>query len=239
MYKNIKIFTLATNNYKDFCADFLFGFSNYFLPHINKQFIIFTDNVNHNSFQKNNITTSFIDHEPWPMITLKRYENINKFKDQIAEDDLCIFADIDLMPVAEIDSLTVKKYFGVEHPGNYYVNNLQSLETNSNSTAYVNINTLPLNYKYIQGCLWGGVGNYFTKMVSILQKNTEHDLNNNIIAKWHDESHLNKFCIDNFKDFKILPPSCAYPETWSLQIPKYIIHKDKNMKEYPRFQGGK
>ncbi len=239
MYKNIKIFSLATKNYKDFCTNFLFGFNNYFLPEANKEFIIFTDDINYHSLQKENITTSFIEHEAWPMITLKRYGNINKFKDRIAEDDLCIFADIDLMPVATIDSLTVNRYFGVEHPGNYYVNNIDSLETNTNSTAYVNIHNLPINYKYIQGCLWGGIGKDFINMIILLKENTEKDLNNNIIAKWHDESHLNKFCIDNFKDFKILPPSCSYPETWSLPIPKYIIHKDKNMEQYPRFEGSK
>jgi hypothetical protein len=238
MYRNIKIFSLATNNYKNFCTDFLFGFNNYFLPEAGKEFIIFTDDINYHSLQKENITTSFIEHEAWPMITLKRYGHINKFKDRITEDDLCIFADIDLMPVATINSLTVNRYFGVEHPGNYYINNIQSLETNTNSTAYVNINTLPLNYKYIQGCLWGGIGKDFINMISVLQKSTEQDLMNNVIAKWHDESHLNKFCIDNIQDFKFLPSSYAYPETWSLQIPKYIIHKDKNMEEYPRFQGG-
>lgn len=238
MYNNIKIFSLATNNYKNFSDNFLFGFNNFFLPHKNKEFIIFTDDIKYGSFQKSYITTSFINHENWPMITLKRYEYISQFKDKIANDDLCIFADIDLMPVSEIDSLTVNKYFGVEHPGNYYVNNTQSLETNFNSTAYVNINNLPVNYKYIQGCLWGAIGQNFIDMISILKENTEKDLKNNIIAKWHDESHLNKFCIENINEFKILPASCAYPENWTLNIPKYIIHKDKNMQEYPRFQGG-
>lgn len=236
MYNNIKIFSLATNNYKNFCTNFLFGFTNYFLPQVNKEFIIFTDDINYPSLQKEYITTSFIEHEAWPMITLKRYDNISKFEDKIAKDDLCIFADIDLMPVAEIGSLAVNKYFGVEHPGNHYVNNINSLETNTKSAAYVNINNLPINYKYIQGCLWGGIGQDFIHMVSLLKNNTEEDLKNKIIAKWHDESHLNKFYIDNINEFKILPASCAYPENWELNIPKHIIHKDKNMNEYPRYQ---
>jgi hypothetical protein len=74
-------------------------------------------------------------------------------------------------------------------------------------------------------------------MIGILQGNVRVDLFNGIIARWHDESHLNKFCIDNFSDFEILSSSYAYPENWQLPIQKIIIHKDKNMEKFPRFEG--
>jgi hypothetical protein len=35
----------------------------------------------------------------------------------------------------------------------------------------------------------------------------------------------------------ILHSGFAYPETWNLTVPCFVIHKDKNMIEYPRFSG--
>jgi hypothetical protein len=43
--------------------------------------------------------------------------------------------------------------------------------------------------------------------------------------------------VDNVKDAIILSPSMAYPEHWNLPVNKLVIHKDKNMVDYPRFKG--
>ena len=234
---NIKIFTLSTNNYKNFNETFLNSFNNLFLPESKKEFIIFTDETDNKIFNNFNVRPFHINHESWPMITLKRYDSISRILNLVGDEDLCLFADIDLEIVNTINYFPVKKYFGVHHPGNFLVNNLSSLEDNKNSTAFVDKNTLPKEYNYIQGCLWGGIGKNFINMVLNLKENTEKDFANNIVAKWHDESHLNRFCISNFKDFNIFSSSYAYPEKWDLQIEKIILHKDKNLKEYPRFQG--
>jgi hypothetical protein len=74
-------------------------------------------------------------------------------------------------------------------------------------------------------------------MVNTMKNNINTDLSKNLIAIWHDESHLNKFMVDNVKDAIILSPSMAYPEHWNLPVNKLVIHKDKNMVDYPRFKG--
>lgn len=237
MFNRIKIFTIATNNYNVFVKPFLESFQKYFLPYLDKEFIIFTDNYFNKDFKGYSVSPYVINHEKWPFITLKRYECIDSFKHYIKKDDLCIFADIDLEVVKEISEFNVKNFFGVSHPGNYYVDNIQSLETNPLSKAYVDPAIIPPNYKYIQGCLWGGLGNEFIYMVNSLKYNTQDDLQNNIVAKWHDESHLNKFYIKHYENFDIKPSSFAYPENWNLPIDKIIIHKDKDTNEYPRFAG--
>jgi hypothetical protein len=236
-FNQVKIFTIATNNYNSFVKPFLESFQKYFLPSFKKEFIIFTDNNLNKDFEDYSVTPLYINHEQWPFITLKRYECIDSFRSSIKEDDLCIFADIDLEVINIISEFNVKHFFGVNHPGNYYVDNRQSLETNSLSKAYVDKSTIPYDYKYIQGCLWGGLGNEFIYMVNTLKYNTQEDLQNNIVAKWHDESHLNKFYIKHYENFDIKSSSYAYPENWNLMIPKFIIHKDKNVKDYPRFEG--
>lgn len=237
MFNSIKIFTLSTNNYVEFNDAFLKSFSNLFIPSMNKQFYIFTDYTDNPLYSNFNVKSFYINHENWPMITLKRYHCMNLISNEIKDDDLCIFADIDLEIIKTIEHLNINSFFGVEHPGNRLVNNNDSLEDNPHSLAFADKHNLPNNYKYIQGCLWGGIGQNFVKMITTLKNNTEKDFINGIVAKWHDESHLNRFCISNINNFEILSPSYAYPENWNLPMEKIIIHKDKNMNKYPRFQG--
>lgn len=235
---NIKIFTIATNNYKNFLNSFLNSFGSLFLPNYEKEFHVFIDDINYIS-DSEYLFKYKVKHEKWPFITLNRYKFISELAPKIENDDLCIFADIDLEIVRPIDTFHVDKLFGVNHPGNYYVDNIISLEDNPNSLAYVDKSKLPDDYQYIQGCFWGGTGECFLKLINCLYNNTRLDYENNVVAKWHDESHLNKYLIENFNDFTILPSSFAFPQNWSLNIPKFIIHKDKNMSEYPRFEGSK
>lgn len=237
MFNNVKIFSISTNNYRNFTKEFLDSFNNLFLPNLKKEFFLFTDYIDNPIYNDFCIYPMYMNHEKWPMITLKRYHAIYNLSDRIKENDLCIFADIDLKVVKSIEYLDIEAFFGVHHPGNYYINNIESLESNIESLAFVDRHKIPKEYKYIQGCLWGGVGHNFINMIKTLKENTEKDFVNGIVAKWHDESHLNKFCIDNFYEFKFLSSSYAYPEKWDLPIDKIIIHKDKNMQEYPRFEG--
>ena len=128
-----------------------------------------------------------------------------------------------------------KKYYAVCHPSVVSNLNFWPVETNSNSTAYI-----PERHRcvYVQGCVWGAKGSHIEYMVNLMKNNINIDLQNNIIAIWHDESHLNKFIVDHRTEVAILSPSMAYPEMWNLPVNKLMIHKDKNMVEYPRFKGG-
>ena len=76
-------------------------------------------------------------------------------------------------------------------------------------------------------------------MIKLLENNVNIDLEKDIIAAWHDESHVNRFFSDNEEKVFTLSPGFAYPEMWNMPVPKAIIHKDKNMEEFPRFRGAK
>ena len=59
-----------------------------------------------------------------------------------------------------------------------------------------------------------------------LRNNINLDLKNNVISKWHDESHLNRYFL-NYPP-KVLDPSYSNPEAFYIPFSKKIIQIDKN-----------
>jgi hypothetical protein len=72
----------------------------------------------------------------------------------------------------------------------------------------------------------GGRSFYYRELIKTLKENIDIDLQNGIIAIWHDESHLNRYMLD--KSPKILTPSYGYPDGSEFQFEKKIIILDKN-----------
>jgi hypothetical protein len=67
-----------------------------------------------------------------------------------------------------------------------------------------------------------------------LKKNVKTDLENNIIAVWHDESHLNAYFAEHKDDVRVFGPEYAYPEVFAQYCdfkPK-IVHLAKNNSQY-------
>jgi hypothetical protein len=87
---------------------------------------------------------------------------------------------------------------------------------------------------YFQGCFWGGKVPKILEMIDDLQKKVNQDINNNVIAIWHDESHLNRYFAEHQSEVKIFGPEYAYPEVFSEYCnfnPK-IIHLAKDNSKY-------
>ena len=78
------------------------------------------------------------------------------------------------------------------------------------SEAYVDIN----GEMYWQGCLWGGQGKQVIQLCETLASRVDKDLKKDVIAEWHDESHLNKFFIENQERVYSLGPEYAFPEAY-------------------------
>jgi hypothetical protein len=67
-------------------------------------------------------------------------------------------------------------------------NGIGAWETNKKSLAYT---PRKLRKTYVHGAIWFGKRDAFIHMCGILSKRTQLDLERSVIAKWHDESHLN------------------------------------------------
>lgn len=226
------LLTIATNNYKVLLSDLIKSIDDNILS--KSDIFIFSDE---NLFysEKHTIIFNKIEHEPWPFITLRRFEFFSSILERLEEYDSIIYIDCDMIISKQIESFPNTDFFAVSHPANSQNSNFWPTEKNPKSTAYL---PLKKNIPYVQGCLWGGSRDSIIKLITELNQNIMADLNNDIIASWHDESHLNKF-LSNVEEDKItiLHSGYAYPECWTLNNEKIIIHKDKNMIQYPRFEG--
>lgn len=241
----VGIVFIGTKLYAGFFKGFYDRVNRYFLKDAEKTFFVFTDQPNHPYFNVENVSVKTIEHKDWPYITLYRFKFMNQASDDLLKMDYVIFIDADLWPIDETWCSEIfppghdHDFFGVQHPG--FIGQQGTFEDNPNSTAY----SYGKNYdtsNYWQGCFWGGRSNVIVKMIKELDYRVDEDLNKGIIAKWHDESHMNKFFLENKERTITLHPGFALPETsgydqvWE-SFPPRMIHLDKDPESFPRFEG--
>lgn len=234
----VAICFIGTGKYLNFLPKYYENIHKFFLPNVEKEFIVFTDGEG--DFPED-IKVYYQEHLEWPYITLNRFEIIQKAEEEIKKNDWFIFVDADALVV---DKITEKEFFdetktlfGVHHPCHFlkmppHIKFPGSLETNPLSSACVKDDA---DFSvYFQGCLWGGKVPYVFDMMKELDKKTKDDLSRNVIAVWHDESHLNKYFIENKKNVKVLGPEYAYPEVFSeyCNFEPKIVHLAKDNSKY-------
>jgi len=230
------IIFISTNKYNLFFDKFYSSIKHFFLPESQKTFLVFSDM---DLGIAPDIKCYNIQHEKWPFITLKRFHFIEKAFDEIAKNDVLVYIDADMYavkPIGEFEFFQHQKvFFGVQHP--MYDANNGTFESNSRSTAY--INPLAPKNTYYQGCFWGGKVPQIIQMISLLKKNIDEDLKNSIVARWHDESHLNKFFADNYQNVFTHDAGFCYPECMKGMLPvePKIMHIEKSYSDFPRFEG--
>ncbi len=235
----VAIVFIGTNNYINFLPKYYENIEKYFLPNAQKTFLVFTDGKLEDPPE--NIISYYQEHLEWPYITLTRFEIINKARDEIAKNDYMVFLDADALVanrILEEEFFSDKPLFGVWHPchnlGMPPHNKLPgAFETNSNSLAYVDVDKIEPAV-YYQGCVWGGKVPEVFEMIDELQNNVNKDLENGVIAVWHDESHINRYFIDNKDRVHTLGPEYAYPEVFAgyCEFSPKIIHLAKDNSKY-------
>jgi hypothetical protein len=234
----VAICFIGTGKYIDFLPNYWQNIEKNFLPNTEKEFFVFTDGEINDT--PDNITTIHQEHLEWPYITLLRFKIINKARKELSGFDKIVFLDADTLVVDTIneeDFFSDKPLFGVHHPCHYLKMSPHnsfpgSFETDSNSKAgIVDGDNTSI---YFQGCLWGGQVPYIIDMIDELESRTQKDLDNGIIAKWHDESHMNKFFSERRDEVHVLGPEYAFPESFkeNCNFQQKIVHLAKDNSEY-------
>lgn len=142
-----------------------------------------------------------------PYATLMRYHLFLSQEEKLKEYDYLFYCDIDMLFVDTVgneilsDGLTA-----TAHPGYAFQPVFTyPFEPNVKSQAYVN------NPKfYFAGGFQGGTSKTFITAMYAMKQAIDEDLNINYIARWHDESHWNRYLLDH-PPTVILDPSYCYP----------------------------
>jgi hypothetical protein len=225
----IGILYICTGKYSIFWKEFYESSETLLLQEHDKEYFVFTDADKIEYEEKENVHKIFQEKQEWPLPTLLRFHIFLRVEQELQKMDYIFFFNANMKIVATItpgeilpdpdkeDGLTV-----VLHSGYYKAKSSQLPyeRKQKNSLAY-----LDKGRYYFQGCLNGGTRTAYLKMIHKLKENIQTDLDNNIIATWHDESHLNKYMAD--KNPRILSPAYSYSEGDKLDFQPKILMLDK------------
>jgi hypothetical protein len=222
----IGLLIIATNKYTQFLQPLIEGADNFFLKDHEVNYFVFT-NQELNISSSRNIVKVHTEHKEWPWMTLGRYRIFTDSRDILSEMDYLFYCDADMKFVGYAGNEILGTRVGTIHPGFFHNPHLSNvaLEKRPESLAYLPPNTIR---HYYAGGFNGGTSEEFLKMSNIIANNIDIDLNNhNIIAEWHDESHMNKYFFENRPTLE-LPSSYCYPESWNIPFDKILLALDKN-----------
>ena len=226
----ICILTIATNKYIQFVGDLYDNIQENFLNGHEIEGIIFTE---HDVETSDNIKVSKIEHENWPIPTLKRYNYFMQEKEYISQFDYCYYFDVDMSIVDKVGDEVLGDLVATMHPyQSFYPKGDRSYDRNPKSLAYVAPGDE--GQYYYAGGFNGGKTEEFLKMSEVIADRVDRDLENGRVALWHDESHLNRYLIDNPPSLS-LTPSYVYAEEFydnpQYPYPPKIIALKKNHNE--------
>lgn len=223
---NIGILTIATGKYIKYVNPLWESVKKHFLKSHNVTMFVFTDSEDFTP--ENGQIKIHQKHIPWPGPTLFRYNIFNSNKNALKNMDYLFYCDADMLFVDDVGDEIFGNLVGTIHPGFYNKpREYFTYETNPKSKAYVPSNEGSI---YYAGGFNGGTSNAYLKMAEVLSERVLEDRKNGIIAIWHDESHLNRYFIENKPD-KILNPDYCYPESWNIPFSKKLLALDKNHEE--------
>lgn len=220
----IGLLIIATNKYSRFLDNLITSADEFFLKGFDVTYFIYTDQNNLNLETQRNVKIIPIKHRPWPWMTLGRYKIFNDSKLKLMEMDYLFYCDADMKFVGSIEREILSARVATQHPG--YVGKRGTPETRSESLACVYPHE---NMQYFAGGFNGGAKSEFLKMSRKLSYNIQIDNDNDIIAVWHDESHMNRYFIDN-PPTKILDPGYCWAECHKPPFHPRIIALDKDHK---------
>jgi histo-blood group ABO system transferase len=229
----ICILNIATNKYIQFVEPLLDSIEENFLKGHEISALAFTNHEIEESSE--NVKIVQIDHEPWPIPTLKRYHYFMKEAEYISQFDYCFYLDVDMKIVGKVGDEILGDLVATQHPGFWYKDIDQfSYERRPESNAYIPYGQGKM---YYAGGFNGGKPEHFLKMSKTIVDNVEKDFENNLIAVWHDESHMNRYLLNNPPTVELTPSYC-YPEAvehnptaWNVPFEPKILALDKNYAE--------
>lgn len=228
---SIAILYICTGQYVNFWEEFYISFEEKFLRNTHKEYFVFTDALTIYNENSNNVHRVEQENLGWPGNTLFRFGIFKKMKEELKKFNYIFFMNANIICVKEIteDMFLPKEndLLMVQHPGWFNRKPFEfEYDRNRKSSAYISYVNGEV---YVCGGVNGGKTAPFLELIDSLDARIRDDYNKGIIARWHDESHVNKYIIEN-KDYRLLSPSFCYPEGWDIPYEQYLLVLDKKKK---------
>jgi len=218
----VGLLVMATGKYIQFIEPLINSADQYFCPEDEVTYFIFTDGQ---PPVRADVIKIHQGRLGWPHDTMMRCRAYLNGYEAWKDMDYVFACDADMLFVDTVGREILSERVATQHPG--FVGKRGTYETRPESTAYIGSRD---GRYYFAGGFHGGSAVEFHKLVSTMLRNIEIDLAKGIIAIWHDESHLNRYFVDN-PPTKILTPEYCYPESWNLPYHKRLLALDKNHAE--------
>jgi histo-blood group ABO system transferase len=222
----VGLLIMATGKYTTFLPALCASADKYFLPNHERTYFIFTDG---HVPESDNIVRIEQKRLGWPYDTMMRFKVYRDAAHHFADCDYLFACDADMLFVNTFGQEILGERVATRHPGYCMPHQLHDdYETNPQSRACI---APGQGSYYFAGGFYGGSTQEFLAMACTCVENIELDLAHGIIAKWHDESHLNRYFLDN-PPTVILSPSYCFPEDWDLPFVPRLLALSKNHKEF-------
>lgn len=222
----IGIICLANGPYSVFIDSMVNSVREKFLSSHERNFFIITDSKSFDNYDSKDCKTYIQERKGWPDDCLLRSDYVLSISDDLKEMDVLFFFGANLRVNVEIGDEILPDdsgFVAVEH--SCFTNRNTAgftYDRNPLSKAYVPIGEGEI---YYQAIVWGGNTDKFLQMSKTMAENILEDKTNNVEALWLDESHLNRYFIDN--RVKTLSPNYAWPEAFGMNSNVQIIQLDK------------
>lgn len=230
MRPKIAVLYIATGRYIIFWDGFYQSAEKNFLPNYKKHYFIFTD-AETQKFGKN-VTRIYRKQHAWPYDTLDRFDLFASIENQLKKYDYIYFLNANAEVVSMVgDEIlpTIEQGITVAwHPGYYLEKDVDTYpyDRNSKSAAYIPYGK---GKYYVQGGFNGGRTKDYLRLIHTLKEKTTLDKRNGIMARWHDESHLNKYILD--KNPLVMPPNYIWAR-FSYEVEKIFKNNIKIVMRY-------
>ena len=208
---------ICTGKYTVFWPEFYRSFEEKFLPGCEKEYFVFTDAPAIEYEDAPRVHRVYQEAYPWPYSTLKRFSIFLTQEDALRGMDYLFFfnANLTCKKTVTAEEFLPRPEKGenlllVQQPGFWNKKPpFYTYDRNPKSTAYIPYNC---GKDYVSGGLNGGTAAAYLALCRELKKRTDEDLQNNVIARFHDESQLNRLVAETPGKFRILPPDYCTPE---------------------------
>lgn len=156
-----------------------------------------SDAICHTSTKINVMPTYAL--QPNHIIKLTKFERVLQIKHALQIYDLIYLIDSDCLfvnntTIEELIPQTTDHIVCVKHPWQTTGKNGWLVDKNKNTTAFMENTEI-----YIQSCFWGAYTHKFLQVVSDINEWIQIDIKNNVCAKWFEESHFNKYLLNQNK----------------------------------------